>query len=77
MKSENAELKNKGSIRCVACRFVREDRSMSEKVWKAYECGNAKSEYYRCLLNININGGRLSEVVWKGCGCGEKKWCCK
>ncbi len=64
-------------IKCALCRFVREDKSMSERAWKAYECGNAKSEYYRCLLNISRDGNMMPSVKWHGCSCGQKKWCCK
>lgn len=60
-------------IRCALCQFVKEDKSMSTNTWKAYECGNFESEYYRCLLNVSRSGNMLSAVTWSGCRYGERR----
>jgi len=59
-------------IRCSKCRFVRHDVNASEPNWKAYECGNKKSPYYKALLNVNPDGDMLRRVTWSGCPCGER-----
>ena len=59
-------------IRCSQCRFVRPDKAASEKGWTAYECGNRKSEYYKALVNVSLDGDMLRRVTWKGCPCGER-----
>jgi len=58
-------------IRCASCKYVRPDAYASEKNWTAYECGNIASEYYKALLNIRIDGGKLPWIVWRGCEYGE------
>lgn len=60
-------------IRCARCRFVRPDHKASDSEWTAYECGNRESEYYRALLNVAVNGGKLPRITWKGCACGKIK----
>jgi len=59
-------------IRCISCRFARPDKSASERGWTAYECGNVKSEFYKSLLNVTINGDMLSRISWSGCDLGER-----
>ncbi len=59
-------------IKCVDCKYVRADKSASSKNWTAFECGNADSEFYRCLLNVTKNGERQFQVTWCGCECGRK-----
>ena len=59
-------------VKCADCRFVRPDIKASERRWTAYECGNHKSEYYRCLLNIDINGVKLKRIAWPGCEYGSE-----
>ena len=58
-------------IRCAQCRFARPDRNASTRKWKAYECGNSNSKYYKALLNITIGGAKLPWLAWVGCACGE------
>ena len=60
-------------IKCTQCRFVRIDRDASEKGWKAYECGNRNSEYYKALLNVTPRGEMLKRITWEGCEEGEEK----
>lgn len=60
-------------VRCKYCRFVKEDSSMNEENWIAYECGNPKSEYYKSLLNIDPNGNKNSFITWSGCSLGERR----
>ena len=43
--------------------------------WPAIECGNKKSMYYKALLNVNINGNKLSRITWGGCERGERGGC--
>ena len=57
-------------IRCACCKYVRPDKKASERNWTAYECGNCMSEYYRSLLNIRIDGGKLPWIAWRGCELG-------
>jgi len=58
------------NIRCDRCRFVRPDPKASDHDWTAYTCSKRESEYYRALLNVNINGSKLEKITWKGCPCG-------
>ena len=60
------------NAKCANCRFVRPDIKASERHWTAYECGNSKSEYYRCLLNISIEGEKLTWLAWPGCEYGSE-----
>jgi len=59
-------------IRCAQCRFVRQDVNAGDGNWKAYECGNRESEYYKALLNVSVRGDKLSRISWPGCPCGER-----
>ncbi len=60
-------------VMCINCKYARVDDSASIGTWKAYECGNAESEYHRCLLNIGINGETHKKIVWQGCISGRRK----
>jgi hypothetical protein len=42
-------------------------------IWKAVECGNPESEYYKALLNVTPNGDKQLRVTWSGCPCGERR----
>jgi hypothetical protein len=59
------------NINCEQCRFVQHDPSADEGKWRAYECGNHKSVYYKALLNITKSGKELSNITWIGCELGE------
>lgn len=74
MEDKSMSIKNKnGYIRCKWCRFVREDASISDFDWTAYECGNPKSEYHKSLLNVDPQGNKLSNIMWSGCRLGERR----
>lgn len=60
-------------IKCISCKFVKEDKAALEGQWKAYECSNPKSEYHKALLNVTPDGGMLTKVSWAGCPHGERK----
>jgi hypothetical protein len=60
-------------IRCADCWFARPDKAASSSAWTAFECGNDKSEYHRCLLNITPNGDKRSRITWTGCELGERR----
>ena len=67
-------IKNKnGNIRCKLCRFVRENVSLSDFGWTAYECGNPESQYYKSLLNVDLQGNKLPNITWSGCRFGERR----
>jgi hypothetical protein len=59
-------------IRCKYCRFAKEDKSMSDEFWTAYECGNFESPYYKSLLNVDPQGNKLGKITWSGCFFGER-----
>ena len=60
-------------MKCISCRFATIDESASDKHWKAYECGNPKSEYHKSLINISENGDKHKRISWSGCQHGERK----
>lgn len=60
-------------IRCAACRYACPDKSASSRAWTAFQCGNDKSKYHRCLLNITPNGDKQSRITWTGCELGERR----
>ena len=60
-------------IMCISCRYAQVDESASEKNWKAYECTNADSEYYKALLNVTPHGNKNRRISWSGCDKGSKK----
>ena len=60
-------------IKCANCRYVRPDMNASEQYWTAFECGNGKSEYYRCLLNVGVKGTKLPRITWTGCKYGSER----
>ena len=60
-------------IRCKTCRFVRIDKSASEKGWTAYACGNRDSKYYGALLNVAPGGNKQDRITWSGCECGRAR----
>ena len=60
-------------MKCISCRFATIDESASDKHWKAYECGNPKSEYHKSLINISENGDKHKRISWSGCEHGERK----
>ena len=62
----------KERVRCTSCRFACPDKSASCRAWTAFQCGNDKSEYHRCLLNITPNGDKQSRITWTGCELGER-----
>ncbi len=41
--------------------------------WAAVECGSNRSEYYKSLLNVSINGRMQKRVTWSGCYCGKRR----
>ena len=60
-------------VRCAVCKYVRPDKKASSRKWTALECGNSKSEYYGCLLNIRPDGEKLPWISWTGCEYGSEK----
>lgn len=60
-------------IRCISCRFAREDQAASDRHWTAYECGNSHSEYHKSLLNVTPNGEKQERISWSGCSFGERR----
>ena len=60
-----AKMKDK-NIKCISCKYAKADTRASTKDWTAYECTNPDSEYYRCLLNVTINGEKTiqNNMVW-------------
>ena len=60
-------------IMCINCKYASVDKSASIGGWTAYECTNSKSEYYRALLNIDINGKMQKRISWKGCRLGMRR----
>jgi hypothetical protein len=58
-------------IRCAECVFTQVDENASDRRWTAYECGCIRSPYYKSLLNVTVNGGRLSWINWSGCDEGR------
>ena len=61
----------KKRVECASCKYVNEDLNVSDCKWTAFECGNSKSEYFRCLLNITYNGDKLHNIEWPGCESGK------
>ena len=59
-------------VRCARCKYVRPDMNASGWNWTAFECGNSKSEYYKCLLNISVSGNKLQRIIWSGCKYGSE-----
>ena len=57
-------------MECACCKYVRPDYNASERNWTAYECGNSKSEYFGCLLNISDGGVPQRQITWTGCDSG-------
>ena len=62
-----------GRVRCACCKYVRPDKKASERKWTAYECGNSRSEFFRCLLNIDVYGQQLRQIEWTGCESGSER----
>lgn len=60
-------------IDCKECKYVCEDERLSGKWWKAYMCNNSESEYFKCLLNVDKCGNKLSFISWQGCTYGKLK----
>lgn len=60
-------------IRCVSCKYAQVDKTASEGSWEAYQCINRKSEYYRALLNVSIEGDKAKRITWSGCELGERR----
>ncbi|NMB42122.1 MAG: hypothetical protein GX996_09330 [Firmicutes bacterium] len=60
-------------MKCISCRFATVDETASDKHWKAYQCGNPKSEYHKSLINISENGDKHKRISWSGCERGERK----
>lgn len=60
-------------IKCISCRFARHNPRFSDKSWKAYECTNPHSDYYKCLLNLTRNGDKQHRISWNGCALGERR----
>ncbi len=60
-------------IKCMSCRFVTIDEPASDRDWKAYGCGNPKSEYHKSLINISENGDKHKRISWSGCEHGRRK----
>ena len=61
------------NIKCISCKYAKADTRASTKDWTAYECTNPDSEYYRCLLNVTINGEKQFRITWCGCEEGRDK----
>lgn len=67
-------VKNKNSnIKFKWCCFVREDPTMKYDNQSVYECGNPESEYYKSLLNVDLQGNKLPNITWSGCRFGERR----
>ena len=64
-------------VRCSRCRYVRRDPAADQPGWKAMECGNQDSEYYRALLNVTVDGDTQSRITWGGCPLGEEARPCR
>jgi hypothetical protein len=60
-------------IKCADCEFAKPDLKASEEYWKAYECVNISSKYYKALLNVAISGERQYQITWVGCDEGRAK----
>lgn len=60
-------------IKCIDCKYATEDITANEGSWIAYECSNPSSEYFKSLLNVTMNGKKLSQITWQGCCEGKKK----
>jgi len=60
-------------IKCIDCRFLREDAASSSMHWKALECGNFDGEYYKSLLNVSSDGDKRNHITYSGCEDGELK----
>jgi hypothetical protein len=41
--------------------------------WTGVECGNPDSDYFKALLNIDVEGNRQIRVTWPGCRHGERR----
>lgn len=63
----------KKKVKCTHCEYPRADLSASTTGWVAYECGNKESPYHKCLLNIDMRGTMLGQLVWTGCTEGKEK----
>jgi len=61
------------TIKCISCRFTRQDQNASDKNWTAYECGNPDSPYHKSLLNATPNGDKQNHVSWNRCEQGERR----
>lgn len=59
-------------VKCADCRFARLDRTMCDRGWRAYKCGNPKSEYHQALLNVTSSGKKQAKITWCGCDKGEE-----
>ena len=64
-------MKNERIVPCRICKHVREDRTMNEDGWIAYECGNPESEFFKALLNVTEKGAKQQRITWVGCPHGE------
>ena len=60
-------------VKCISCRYAKEDKKASDRNWKAYKCDNAKSEYHKALLNVTPNGDKQLRITWSGCEHGERR----
>jgi hypothetical protein len=58
-------------VPCSSCKYAEIDVMYSTCCWKAYECRNPESDYYKALLNITKNGKELPYITWIGCSWGE------
>jgi hypothetical protein len=59
-------------VKCKDCIYAKVDKYMSGYKWKAYECSNSYSDYYKCILNCTRGGYQLDNISWKGCEYGIK-----
>ena len=58
-------------MKCKKCQFATPDPTASDNNWTAYQCSNKSSVYYKCLLNVTINGCKLPKIAWRGCRYGK------
>lgn len=54
-------------MKCIQCKFAGVDSHASTKKWKAIECKNPDSEFYKFLLNVDYDGNEQKRITWIGC----------
>lgn len=64
----------KNRIKCISCLFTSPDKTMSDRKWTAYECGNPESVYYKALVNVDPYGNKMKRITWIGCKYGKRRY---